>query len=181
MTSIFCRRNFLRGAAAVSLTRARPAFAGAGHSVARSLSFENIHTGEKLAVEYWAQGRYVPEALAEVNHLLRDFRSGEVRDIAPQLLDLLVALRTRLDTIAPIAVISGYRSPATNALLRGENGHSGVAAKSLHMVGKAIDIRIPGRPLKALQEIALAQRAGGVGYYPQSDFVHVDVGAVRRW
>ena len=148
---------------------------------ARLLSFDNIHTGEKLKVEYWAEGQYLPDALAQVNHLLRDFRSGDVHPIAPQLLDLLSVLRARLGTAEPVTVISGYRSPTTNARLRGEHEHSGVASKSLHMQGMAIDLRIAGRSLAAVHMAALAQRGGGVGYYPQSDFVHVDVGRVRTW
>ncbi len=172
------RRCFLAGAGA-SLLAPGPALAR--NAGARLLAFDNLHTGEKLKVEYWADGQYVPEALAQVNHVLRDFRSGEVHPIAPQLLDLLSLLRARLDTGAAVNVISGYRSPATNAMLRGEHEHSGVATKSLHMQGMAIDIRIPGRPLAAVHTAALAQRAGGVGYYPQSDFVHVDVGRVRSW
>ena len=131
----------------------------------RSLAFDNLHTGERLVTEYWAQGEYIPDALAQVNHVLRDFRSGEVHTIAPQLLDLLAMLHGRLETSAPFSVISGYRSPATNAMLRGEDRHSGVASKSLHMQGMAIDIRVTGRPLAGLRDIALAARAGGVGYY----------------
>jgi len=176
--SMFGRRHFLAGAGA-SLFVSRPALAN--EPGARLLAFDNIHTGEKLKVEYWAEGQYVPEALAQVNHVLRDFRSGDVHPIAPQLLDLLSLLRTRLETAEPVTVISGYRSPTTNALLRGEHEHSGVASKSLHMQGMAIDIRIAGRSLAAVHTAALAQRGGGVGYYPASDFVHVDVGRVRTW
>lgn len=177
MPAFLERRHFLAGASA-SLLMSRPAAANMG---ARALSFDNLHTGEKLKVEYWADGQYVPDALADVNHLLRDFRSGEVHPIAPQLLDLLALLRGRLETNEPITVISGYRSPRTNAMLRGEREHSGVASKSLHMQGMAIDLRIAGRSLAAVHTAALAQRGGGVGYYPQSDFVHVDVGRVRTW
>ena len=173
------RRHFLAGAGA-SLFVPSPALA-IGESGVRRLAFDNIHTGEKLKVEYWADGQYLPDALVEVNHVLRDFRSGDVHPIAPQLLDLLSMLRMHLETTEPISVISGYRSPQTNAMLRGEHEHSGVASKSLHMQGKAIDIRIAGRSLAAVHTAALAQRIGGVGYYPQSDFVHVDVGRVRRW
>jgi len=173
------RRRFLTAAAALSLSSR--AFAARGETGVKAVSFDNLHTGEKLNVEYWADGSYLPQALAQVNHVLRDFRSGEVHPIAPQLLDLLTAMRGRLETAEPFSVISGYRSPATNAMLRSEHEHSGVATKSLHMVGMAIDIRVPGRSLDALHRIALAEQAGGVGYYPQSDFVHVDVGRVRRW
>jgi len=172
------RRHFLAGAGA-TLFVSRLAHANA--SDVRWLAFDNLHTGEKLKVEYWAEGRYLPDALAQVNHVLRDFRSGDVYPIAPRLLDLLSVLRARLETTEPVSVISAYRSPRTNAMLRGEHEHSGVASKSLHMQGMAIDIRIAGRPLAALHTTALAQRVGGVGYYPQSDFVHVDVGRVRTW
>lgn len=176
--SMLERRYFLAGAG-VSLFV--PRAARAQDAVARSLSFDNIHTGEKLKVEYWAGGGYLPDALAEVNHLLRDFRTGQVHPIAPQLLDLLNLVRSRLETVEPLSVISGYRSPVTNAMLRSEHEHSGVASQSLHMQGMAIDIRIAGRPLAALHSAALATRGGGVGYYPQSDFVHMDVGRVRFW
>jgi len=174
---IIGRRHFLAGGG-LSLLAARPAFANAG---ARTLLFDNIHTGEKLKVDYWVEGRYLPDALAAINHLLRDFRSGESYPISPELLDLLATLRGRLETSQPVSVISGYRSPGTNAMLRGEREHSGVATKSLHMKGMAVDIRIPGRSLQALHAAALAQKGGGVGYYPKSDFVHVDVGRVRSW
>ena len=174
---IIGRRHFL-AAAGLSLLTSRPSFANVG---ARTLVLDNIHTGEKLKVDYWVEGRYLPDALAAVNRVLRDFRSGEVHPIAPELLDLLSALRGRLETHQPMSVISGYRSPATNTMLRGEREHSGVATKSLHMRGMAVDIRIPGRSLKALHAAALAQKGGGVGYYPTSDFVHVDVGRVRSW
>jgi uncharacterized protein YcbK (DUF882 family) len=157
------------------------AFASTGDAGARSLSFNNIHTGERLAVDYWVDGAYQPEALSEVNHVLRDFRTGDVHMIEPRLLDLLVRIRARLETSKPIQVISGYRSPATNAMLRAEHAHSGVAAKSLHMQGMAIDIRLADCDLQILHRAALAERSGGVGYYPESDFVHVDVGRVRRW
>jgi uncharacterized protein YcbK (DUF882 family) len=172
------RRHFLAGA---GIGLFAPWSARASTMSARQLSFDNIHTGEKLKVEYWADGQYLPDALAEVNRLLRDFRTGQVHPIEPQLLDLLARLRNRLDTTQPVNVISGFRSPATNAMLRAEHEHSGVASKSLHMQGMAIDIRIPGRELADLHMAALAERGGGVGYYPRSDFVHVDVGRVRSW
>ena len=107
------------------------------------------------------------------------FRSGEVHQIEPKLLDLLALLRARLETIEPLSVISGYRSPKTNAALH--EASSGVASNSLHMQGMAIDIRVPGRALAAARTAALDMRVGGVGYYPKSNFVHVDVGRVRRW
>ena len=178
MLSDFGRRHFLVGAGLTLLIR-KPAFA-ADQSV-RALAFDNIHTGEKLELDYWRDGAYVPNALSAVNHILRDFRTGDVHPIAPQLLDLLSGLRAALETRVPLSVISGYRSAATNAMLRGEREHSGVAAKSLHMQGMAIDIRITGRSLTSTRSAAQAMRLGGVGFYPVSDFVHVDVGRVRTW
>jgi uncharacterized protein YcbK (DUF882 family) len=145
----------------------------------KALSFYNIHTGEKLTAVYWSEGMYVLGALAEINHLLRDFRTGDVKPIDPGLLDLLHKLHGLLGSRSTVHVISGYRSPETNALLR-ECG-IGVASKSLHMEGKAADIRLPGYSLKALHKAAVALQCGGVGYYPGSEFVHVDVGRVRYW
>ena len=159
----------------------RPAFAADISPSARSLNLHNIHTGERLSVDYWLNGAYLPDALAAINQILRDFRTGDVRAINPTLLDALVRLHGRLETSKPFEVISGYRSPATNAALHAESEHSGVAIKSLHMQGMAIDIRVPGRPLLLVRDAALTERAGGVGYYPQSDFVHVDIGRIRRW
>lgn len=175
------RRRFLVGAgtAFAAFAPFSSALAEIAHTSARTLDFNNIHTGEKLRIDYWVDGGYVPDALETINHFLRDFRNGEVHVIEPKLLDLLTILNARLDTSAPFEVISGYRSPATNAMLHAE--HHGVAAKSLHMQGMAIDIRVPNRSLASLHNAALALHAGGVGYYPTSDFVHVDVGRVRTW
>jgi uncharacterized protein YcbK (DUF882 family) len=154
-------------------------------SVARNekeLSFFHTHTNEELQTAYCCDGRYRPDALAQVNHFLRDFRVNEEHPIDPALLDLLFALGSELQTRDPYHVISGYRSPKTNAMLRTRGGEStGVAVHSLHMVGKAIDIRVPGVPLKELHQAAMSLKLGGVGFYPQSNFVHVDVGRVRHW
>ncbi|HYC03067.1 MAG TPA: DUF882 domain-containing protein [Azospirillaceae bacterium] len=147
----------------------------------RTLSLVSLHTNEKLKVTYWADGRYVPTALADANELLRDWRSGEIGKIDPKLLDLLFALRTKLHTDEPFQVISGYRSPKTNAMLAGRTRHSGVADKSLHMQGKAIDIDLAGRQLNRIRQAATELKLGGVGYYPKSSFVHVDTGRVRYW
>jgi len=146
---------------------------------ARRLAFDNLHTGESLDVAYWENGAYVPDALAAVNHVLRDHRNNEVHVIQPHLLDLLTALSRRLDTGPKFEVISGYRSPATNAMLHAES--SEVAQGSLHMVGEAIDIRMSGFNLAYLHNAALDLDMGGVGYYPESDFIHVDIGRIRRW
>ena len=146
----------------------------------RELAFHNLHTGEKLNALYWDKGAYVPDALQAVNKVLRDHNNGEVHAIDPRLLDLLSQLNGKLDArSAAYQVICGYRSPATNAALRARS--SEVAAHSLHMDGQAIDIRIDGVELVHLQKAALDLKEGGVGIYPKSDFVHVDVGRVRRW
>jgi len=144
----------------------------------RSLSFYNLHTSEKLKTVYWAEGAYVPEGLAAINHHLRDYRTGEVREIDRRLLDLLYQLHGRLETNQPFQLISGYRSSATNAMLRAHS--DGVAQHSLHMDGMAADIRVEGRSLEQIRQTALGMKLGGVGYYP-SQFVHVDVGRVRFW
>lgn len=174
------RRQFLRVSCAVFLTGlATPTFAATGWTSSRSAAFENLHTGECLKVDYWVDGRYLPDALGAVDHVLRDFRTGEVHAIDPKLLDLLDTLRLKLDTPEPFQVISGYRSRATNAMLH--EASTGVAVHSLHMQGMAIDIRVRGRALRSIRAAALVLQRGGVGYYPRSDFVHVDVGRVRSW
>ena len=145
----------------------------------RGLRLQNLHTGEALAVDYAAGGRYLDDALAEVNQVLRDFRTGDVGPIDPTLLDLLHALAERTGTRQPFQVISGYRSPATNAALHQRS--SGVATHSLHMEGRAIDIRLADVALPTLRDAALSLQLGGVGFYPGSNFVHVDTGRVRRW
>lgn len=146
---------------------------------ARRLSFENLHTGESLSVAYWADGAYLADSVRRIEQVLRDHRTGDVHPIDPGLLDLLHRLRGRLDTAAPFQIISGYRSPATNAMLADAGG--GVARDSLHTRGLAADIRVPGRALRAVRDAALSLQGGGVGFYPRSDFVHVDVGRVRAW
>lgn len=181
MVSRITRRRVLGlgATAAVSLIVARPARASAIAPAARSLKFYNIHTGENLATTYWADGAYVPEALRDIKRVLRDRRSGEEHKIDVRLLDLLVDLQRKLETDKPFSVICGYRSPRTNAKM--VKAHSGVANHSLHMIGEAIDIRMPGQDLAHVHKAALSLKRGGVGYYPASDFVHVDVGPVRRW
>lgn len=172
------RRRFLAGscAALAGIFLARDARA----SVApRRLSFVNTHTGESLSAVYWAEGRYEPEALREIDHVLRDHRAGAVRAIDRDLLDVLAALRDRLATREPFHVISCYRTPQTNAMLRERSGR--VASHSLHVDGRAIDVRLPGTPLPVLHRAAKALQRGGVGYYAKSDFVHVDTGRVRYW
>lgn len=148
----------------------------------RILSFLHTHTGEHVTATYQLDGVYQPAALRQIDRLLRDFRTDQVRPIDCALLDLLHDLHEALGTGEPFHVISGYRSPATNAMLRAQGGaRSGVASGSLHMAGKAIDIRIPGVPLDRLRTAALSLMRGGVGYYPAPGFVHVDTGRVRYW
>lgn len=170
------RRQFLVALAAAA---ASPRLLEAAPSASRSLTFSHLHTGERLAVEYFDRGRYVPDALAAVNHVLRDFRTGAVHVIDPRLLDVLHDLARTTGSRRPYEIISGYRSPTTNQMLRQHS--EGVAAGSLHMVGQAIDIRLADVRLASLRAAALDLKAGGVGYYPASNFVHVDTGRVRRW
>ena len=177
------RRSFVKvGTMAVAAAILPRAVFGSGASMPvaeKSLAFYNTHTAEKLKSVYWAEGKYLPDSLREINHILRDPRNNEVHDIDTRLLDLLFTIRQEIDTSQPFHVISGYRSADTNAFLRAHS--TGVAENSLHIVGKAIDIRSPGRDLRSLQKVAIALKGGGVGYYPKSDFVHVDIGRVRYW
>jgi uncharacterized protein YcbK (DUF882 family) len=145
----------------------------------RSLLLHHLHTGETLKSVYFADGRYLPEGIKAITHHLRDWRVDQARPIDPELPDLLWALRQRLETKAPIQVVCGYRSPATNAMLRRRS--YGVARNSLHMRGMAVDLRVPDRSLRSLRLAALSLKRGGVGYYPASGFVHVDTGSVRSW
>lgn len=179
MRSVITRRGVLAlgATAAASVILPRPSIASV--ATPRMLKFYNTHTGESLSTTYWADGVYIPDALRDVKKLLRDHRSGDEHHIDVRLLDLLAELRHKLDTHEPYHVISGYRSPKTNSLLA--RASHGVAKHSLHMVGEAIDIRVPGRDLARVHKAALSLRRGGVGYYPASDFVHVDVGRVRQW
>ncbi|MBE1236621.1 DUF882 domain-containing protein [Phaeovibrio sulfidiphilus] len=145
----------------------------------RSLSFLNLHTGERLSRVYWEKGAYVSGALNDINRVLRDHRTGDIHTIDPSLLDLLHTLRTDLETHEPFQVISGYRSPHTNAMLNARS--KGVAKRSLHMDGMAIDISLRNRSLAAVRNAARSLQRGGVGFYPQSGFVHIDTGRVRSW
>lgn len=145
----------------------------------RRLKFYNLHTGESLDVEYAVGGAVLPDACAEINQFLRDFRTGDVHAIDVGLLDQLVDLQRCCGGRGHYEVISGYRSPQTNEALR--HSTTGVAKKSLHLVGRAIDVRLPGLATADLRDAALAARRGGVGYYPKSNFVHLDTGRVRAW
>lgn len=178
------RRLFLRRAAqlalaGLSLPLASPS-ALAFAPDARSLVMDHTHTGEHIALVYAVGNQYVAGALSTLNHFLRDHYLGDVGLIDPQLFDLLHELKQTLGAGQSFEVISGYRCPSTNATLRNTRG-GGVAKHSLHMEGKAIDIRLPGVPLGELRDAAMSLRAGGVGFYPHEQFVHVDTGRVRSW
>ena len=145
----------------------------------RALALYNVHTGERLKIVYWFKGKYLPTALKNLNRLLRDHHSNAITSIDPQLLDLLYTLGNTLETPAAFHILSAYRSPATNAMLR--QHYSGVAEHSLHIEGKAVDIYTPGRDMAVVRRAAIELQYGGVGYYPESNFVHIDTGPVRTW
>ena len=173
------RRAFIgAGAAGLATLALKPAYASLPDAP-RGLSFINLHTGEKFHTEYWCDGCYQPDALAGIARVLRDHRNNSEHPIDTKLLETLNQLHARLEVKAPFHVISGYRSPESNAKMAAAS--HGVAKQSLHMQGMAIDIRVPGVDLKTLQKTAKAMGAGGVGYYAESNFVHVDVGRVRYW
>ena len=146
----------------------------------RRLSFTHTHTGEKLSLVYARNGRYLPQALNRINQYLRDFRTDEIHAIDPLLLDMLHDVQTASNNPCGVfQVVSGYRSPSTNTKLRGAS--QGVAKRSLHMEGRAIDLRLTGTRTSVLRDIAIGLKRGGTGYYKKSDFVHLDTGRVRRW
>ncbi|MDO8419124.1 MAG: DUF882 domain-containing protein [Rubrivivax sp.] len=176
------RRHFLRHSVSLAAA-ALPALvtpARASVPEARGLAMAHTHTREHIDLVYAVRERYVPESLGLLNRFLRDHYSGEVGVIDPALFDLLHRVRQVLGTAASFEVISGYRDAATNSRLRATRG-GGVATKSLHMEGRAVDVRLPGVALSDLRDAALSLRAGGVGYYPQERFVHIDTGRVRHW
>lgn len=146
----------------------------------RELAFSHLHTSERLTLAYSVDGEYLPDALLTLDHFLRDHYSGEVGRMDPRLYDMLHLLRRTLATDSAIEVISAYRCPATNATLRSTR-NGGVASRSLHMDGKAIDIRIDNIALADLRDAAYSLQAGGVGYYPREQFVHIDTGRIRSW
>lgn len=177
-SSVLTRRRLLgaaAAAAAVGLANAAPAISYAP----RSISLYNTHTGEWLRTVYWADGHYIREAVRDINWILRDHHTDEIRPMDAGVLDVLGMMRERLETDDPFLVVSGYRSPITNTrmYLHGE----GVAKHSYHIKGMAVDLRSESRSLTQLREAALSLQCGGVGYYPRSDFVHVDCGPIRYW
>jgi uncharacterized protein YcbK (DUF882 family) len=172
------RRHFLGAGLAVA---SAPVWAR--HRVdteVRTLSLHHLHTDERLSVAYRVGDHYQRSALKRLNHFLRDFRTGDEAAIDPQLFDILYDVKRRLGhDDGTFEIISGYRSPRTNAMLR--SASSGVARRSLHMSGQALDVRLTEMPTRNIRDAALTLSRGGVGYYPRSDFVHLDTGRVRRW
>jgi uncharacterized protein YcbK (DUF882 family) len=176
----FSRRNFLKLGALAAGVVCTPGLASALQPE-RSLSFYHTHTGETFKSVYWAEGHYNADALAEINHILRDYRTDEVKLMDTHLLDLLygIGVTLGLDAEAQFHVVSGYRSPETNSMLR-KLGRQ-VAKNSMHLKGRAVDIFLPGRAVSYLRKAAVKLKLGGVGYYPAKGFVHIDTGPVRYW
>jgi uncharacterized protein YcbK (DUF882 family) len=182
-SGLLSRRSLLRlsGAAiASSVLAPLPALAAIATRPERALQLHLAHTGESYTGTYWAEGHYIPEAVRSIAELMRDQHTDQVRPMDPRLLDLLHALQLQPGICQPIEVLCGYRSAATNALLR-EEGERGVAKHSYHITGQAVDVRLPDGNLRQLYNAARALGAGGVGYYGHAHFVHVDVGEVRHW
>ncbi|WP_426103547.1 DUF882 domain-containing protein [Massilia sp. TSP1-1-2] len=175
------RRSFLKTSAVIASAMSVPALARAAVTAPneRVLRLYNTHTGESVKSVFWAEGQFVPDALADINKLLRDHRNDSIANMDPQLLLLLERVSKNVGPNDMLHVISGYRSPASNALLAAAS--DGVAKHSMHLEGKAIDIRMPGRSLATLHKAAMNANGGGVGYYPASQFVHMDTGRPRHW
>ena len=153
--------------------------AGRPGDSSRRIALLNLHTDERLSIEYFRDGAYLPNALSSIELCLRDFRTGQRHVIDPGLMDYLVEVAHALGVDPAFSVISGYRSPQTNAYLHERS--PGVAQRSLHMEGRAIDVRVTGVDCASLAAHAMDLKRGGVGYYRASDFVHLDTGAFRTW
>lgn len=179
------RRQFMKtavlAAVATTFAPARKALAVLDENPAdrKALSLYNVHTDEQAYAIYWQNGQYNPKGLYHVDYILRDFRENKIIEIDPRLVNLIHDITATADTTGPVHIISGYHSPQTNEFLR--NSRGGIAKSSLHVVGQAVDMRIPGVPTKYLRQVAVELKAGGVGYYPDSDFIHIDIGRVRYW
>ena len=179
----YSRRGLLKAFAATAITAA-PTMSNAfgflrGAGDIRKIKMYSGRTGEAIDMVYWLEGEYIPEALSEINRFMRDWRNDEVIGIDARTIDIAAASHNLLDTDAPYILLSGYRSPATNAMLRSKS--RGVARNSLHMKGQANDLRLEGRSVGQIAAAAQACAAGGVGKYSKSNFVHVDCGALRTW
>jgi uncharacterized protein YcbK (DUF882 family) len=175
--SFAMKRFYATLAVAIALASLPNAFGNIGEE--RRLDFYHTHTGKQLSVTYFRDGGYQPEALEALNRFLSDWRNGKGSEIDPELLDILWEIQEVTGNRGTYEVISAYRSPETNAMLRSRS--SGVAKNSQHLHGKAIDVRLRGLNTQVLRDAALDLKRGGVGYYAKSDFVHVDTGRVRSW
>lgn len=173
------RRRFLRTCSIALAFGSLLPFESVLAASRREITLFNTHTQEKLQMCYFRDGQFLTEACQRLNHILRDHRTGDVHPIDPRLFDMVYAVQTHLGHRGKVEIISGYRSPATNAKLHA--GSSGVAKRSQHMLGKALDIRLSGMDTARVRDAAIELQAGGVGYYARSDFVHIDTGRVRRW
>ena len=178
------RRRFLKTGIGACALLALPLATSLAHAkilqpAERKLAFHNLHTGERVQSVYWAEGQYIPEALQTIRNVLRDHRTDDLHTMDTELFNLLHLLQSKMNSNQEFHVISAYRSPKTNAMLAGRS--DGVAKQSWHTQGKAIDIRLPGHQLSDLRAAALSLKAGGIGYYPKSDFIHIDTGNTRSW
>jgi uncharacterized protein YcbK (DUF882 family) len=175
------RRSFLKSSVVLASAIGMPVLAKAAQAAPaeRTLRLYNTHTGESLRSVFWAEGQFIPDALKDINKLLRDHRNDKIAEMDPKLIVLLNDVSDKFGAGQTLHIISGYRSPESNAKLAAASG--GVAKHSMHMDGKAIDIRMPGKNLAQLHKAAMAMKGGGVGYYPDSQFVHMDTGRVRYW
>ncbi|MDV6343852.1 MULTISPECIES: DUF882 domain-containing protein [unclassified Nitrosomonas] len=175
------RRFFIKTGLSACTLLALPAaaYASKPKTTVKQLALLNLHTGERVKSVYWEKGRYISSSLRDIEKILRDHRTGKTHIIDLRLLDILQFLYSRMGARKEFQVISGYRSPETNKMLALQN--HGVAKQSLHMQGRAIDIRLPEFSLADLRKAALSLKVGGVGYYPNSNFIHLDTGNVRYW
>jgi len=178
------RRRFLKTGIGACALLALPLAIPLSHAkilqpMERKLAFHNLHTGERVQSVYWAEGEYISESLQAIRNVLRDHRTGDLHAMDTELFNLLHLLQSKMNSNQEFHVISAYRSPKTNAMLAGRS--DGVAKQSWHTQGKAIDIRLPGHQLSDLRAVALSLKVGGVGYYPKSDFIHIDTGNTRSW
>ncbi|PHQ82217.1 MAG: Tat pathway signal protein [Thalassobium sp.] len=177
-------RRALLGAFAATTLVAAPTYSSAagflrGAGDVRRMRMYSGRTGERIDTIYWIEGQYIREAVEEINIFMRDWRNGQRRDIDTRTLDIMAATHNLLDVNEPYMLISGYRSPQTNAMLRAQS--SGVARNSLHLRGQAADLRLSSRSVGQIARAAASTRAGGVGRYSGSNFVHMDCGQVRSW
>ena len=178
------RRQLLGAFASVAVLTAAPVYANAAGFLrnagdVRRISMRNSRTGETIDTIYWIEGEYITPVLAEVSYFMRDWRQDEAINYDRRNLDIIAASHSLLETSEPFQLLSGYRSPATNAMLRSRS--SGVASNSYHMQGMAADLRLQSRSVAQMAEASLACNAGGVGKYNGSNFVHMDCGPIRNW